>query len=313
MVPVNRNRFVEEILPVLRKDAQGSPKPATDVSDCAGFGLNAEANQREFAQKFGKLQKDWPHLTPSKRIEALQKLANEQLGKTGVPQMKLRSMALNSGADSCAGHSYGYFSPSDWNMTLASEDLSHKHLDDANAGELADTLYHESRHAEQDYLVARLEAAKLQKSGMTPDQQIDAIAQKTGVKRSIAAHAQKNPLPDNAPEHACAEALDKESVQDKDKTNQIEEATSTAGAAYCEAKQKREKAEAALRHAQRLHSPQSRLNSLQAAVNSAKQAETKATAASNKAFQEYEDLFVETDSRATAAPVHQTIDSGWQP
>ena len=214
MRPLIRNRFVEETMPILRDNAK-EPKPAQkqSKSPCTGFGLNSDANQREFAAKFDKLHKNWATLTTVKRIEQLQTLANEQLSKTGVPVMSLRSLPLNAGTDSCSGHSYGYFAADNWNMVLASEDVNVRNLKSADAGEMADTLYHESRHAEQSYLVARLEAANLQKSGMTTDQQIDAIAKKAEVKRSVAAQAQKNPLPNNAPEHACAEALDKELIQ----------------------------------------------------------------------------------------------------
>ena len=310
---LNRNRFVEDRLPIFSEGKPEDRRAGTDVSACANFGLHSAANQREFAGKFAALHKQWASLTPAKRVEQLQTLANEQLAKTGVPPMSLRSLPLNNGADACSGHSYGYFAADGWNMVLASEDVNVKHLQNADAGEMADTLYHESRHAEQNYLVARLEAAKLQKSGMTADQQIDAIAKKAEVKRSVAAQAQKNPLPDDAPEHACAEALDKETVQDKDKTGQTEGALSTAGTALCEAIQKREKAEAALLHAQRLRSSQPRLHSLQTAVQSAKEAEAKAQNASSQAFKSYEDLFIETDARDTATSVHQTIDPGWQP
>ena len=314
---LDRNRFEEIIMPVYKEGDKPATPTGTDVSVCANFGLNTEANQSEFAAKFGQLQQNWRQMSGQDRINGLQGLSNEQLAKTGVPRVPMESAPLNSGGTSC-GHIYGAFDPAEWKMQIASDDLSAQELNAKDAGELADTTYHEPRHAEQYYLVARLQAANMQKflkevnADMPASEQADIIHEQVGIPNWVAARAQQDPLPENAPERACAEALKKTLMTDQNTTNQTEQGVIDAFGADCAAKQESERAGAALAEAQGRNAPDEELQHLQETAKTARENAEQLHSRAQEAFVPYRNLFHEADAFATAAPVHRTIDPDWQ-
>ncbi len=202
MRPIQRVPFVEETLPVLNPEAARTRrKPAhPHHKPCAGFGLNTPANQREFARGFKHLQKTWPNLTPAQRRQQLEDLVNTQLHKGGVPRVGIVPRDLPTDD--------GQLIFKDWKLAINKNLLNGNHLPEAQAKELANTVYHESRHAEQWYLIAQQKAAQLGgAAGETPAQKVTAIQNAMGIPLDTAAQAQQHPLDAHDGRKACAQAL----------------------------------------------------------------------------------------------------------
>lgn len=201
MRPIQRVPFVEETLPILNpEDARTHGKPAHHHKPCAGFGLNKPANEREFAEGFKKLQKAWPTLTSAQRRQRIEDLANAQLHKGGVPKVSMVPKKLAT--------DYGQFDFTTWKLVINKDLLNGNSLPEAQAKELANTVYHESRHAEQWYLIAQQKAAEQRGvAGQTPAHQALAIKNAMGIPLHTAAQAQKHPLGAHDGRKACAKAL----------------------------------------------------------------------------------------------------------
>jgi uncharacterized Zn-binding protein involved in type VI secretion len=173
----------------------------TPVSPCSGKGMEKPENEKEFADGMKKLKKDWKTLTAAQRKDQMEKLINDQLAKSGVPKVPVvNDPNLDKDTD-------GQFDFPTGNMDLNPNQTSSNDLTDAQAKDLGDTLYHESRHAEQWFLMARSEAAKGKKA--------EQIAHDLGIPLDNAKAAVANPLPDNDPMKNCAEAM-YDSVYGKD-------------------------------------------------------------------------------------------------
>lgn len=107
--------------------------------------------------------------TPEEKAAILAIAVNKQLSAAGVPTVVV---ILN--ADDA-----NRFSPDSWQISLQP-----KELDDPNAG--ATILYHEARHAEQSWRIARMLAGQ----GRTEAQ----IVAETGIQAGIVAQAVKQPI-----------------------------------------------------------------------------------------------------------------------
>lgn len=202
MRPIRRVPFVEETLPILNPEAAKTHhKPAhPHHKPCAGFGLNTPANEREFAKGFKNLQKTWPTLTAVQRQRQLEDLVNTQLHKGGVPRVGIVPRDLPTDD--------GQLIFKDWKLAINKNLLNGNHLPEAQAKELANTVYHESRHAEQWYLIAQQKAAQLGgAAGETPAQKVMAIQNAMGIPFSTAAHAYHHPLGAHDGRKPCAQAL----------------------------------------------------------------------------------------------------------
>lgn len=202
MRPIRRVPFVEETLPLLNPEAAKTHhKPAhPHHKPCAGFGLNTPANQREFARGFKHLQKMWPTLTAVQRKQRIEDLVNAQLHKGGVPRVGIVPTDLPTDD--------GQLNFEAWKLAINKKLLNGNHLPEAQAKELAKTVYHESRHAEQWYLIAQQKAAQLGGAvGETPAQKAMAIKKAMRIPYSTAAHACHQPLGAHDGRKACAQAL----------------------------------------------------------------------------------------------------------
>lgn len=103
---------------------------------------------------------------------------------------------------------YGQLDFTTWNLDISKKLLNGNSLPEAQAKELANTVYHESRHAEQWYLIAQQKAAQLGgAAGETPAQKALAIKNAMGIPLSTATQAQKHPLGAQDGRKACAQAL----------------------------------------------------------------------------------------------------------
>jgi len=203
MRPIQRVPFVEEVLPVHDPEKAHKPAkhaPAAPHKPCAGFGLNTPANEKEFAHGFKHLQQAWPKLSSDQRQSRIEELANAQLQKSGVPKVKMVKSTLSTDD--------GQFTFGDWHMLINKNLLNKDTLSEPQAKDLANTVYHESRHAEQWYLIAQQKAAEINAApGMTPIQQATAIHDATGIAPNAAAQAQQHPLDAHDKRKPCAQVL----------------------------------------------------------------------------------------------------------
>lgn len=202
MRPIQRTPFVEEILPVSgAPDLRGGDK-ASHKHPCRGYGMNKKERAAAYAHRFKELQREWPHLTAHQRYTQLHTLANQQLAADGVPKVKMmQSNFADPGQD-------GEMDQQAWALNINQALIQTPILPPDKAQALAETVYHETRHAEQWYLVARAKAAHLQATThLTPDQQVDEIGREVAVPPYVASAAQKHPLPHDSPQSACAHIL----------------------------------------------------------------------------------------------------------
>jgi hypothetical protein len=177
------------------------PCPAK-ANPCAGQGLNDPKNIDEYAADMKQLKDDWPTLTKAERQERLQDALNKQLRKGGTPDIKVHPDP-NKEPDHAA---YDF---STGNLEVSDKDLSADEMPDG----LTDTVYHESRHAEQWSNMARKMAgdakakAKDEKPPPTDQQISDQIHHDTGIDQSITDNAVKNPITPSSPQFGCAAAM----------------------------------------------------------------------------------------------------------
>jgi peptidoglycan hydrolase-like protein with peptidoglycan-binding domain len=142
----------------------------------------AEKKSREAVVKTAEaVQHDWKDLkTAEARAAKLYEGVKAQLEAAGVkppPKHKVKDL----------GKSAGLYVPKDWTIYFDDDAFSAADLDDDAAREVAGTVYHEARHAEQGYKMARMLAAK----NNTPEQ----ISAKMDLPLDVATEAHKSPLP----------------------------------------------------------------------------------------------------------------------
>lgn len=125
------------------------------------------------------IEGDWASKTVEERADAILEKVNERLQEAGVPQVGKVIQALGA-------NEYGRFAFSLWSIRVNQDLLASDALTEAQAADLADTMYHEARHAEQWYRMAQLLAGQ----GRTAGQ----IATQMGIPARIAAEAAANPI-----------------------------------------------------------------------------------------------------------------------
>ena len=128
-------------------------------------GLKKEAAIERFSKKvkarvtgarklFGLgAKREWKTLTAQQRADKLVKYVNAELKKTHAPEIK--GMVLTPGG----AFGNATFDFQTWNITLDDAGLD-QDLTDDQIGELGDAIYHESRHSEQWFRMARLKAGE---------------------------------------------------------------------------------------------------------------------------------------------------------
>ncbi|TFW32468.1 hypothetical protein [Massilia horti] len=118
--------------------------------------MSAEAQINGFSSGMAALQKDWPKLKPAQRQQRLQALASAQAQANGSPSPRLVKMTEKELKDDPQKN--GIFSYKEWQIKVNPNLLQHNELSAQQAAALGDTIYHETRHAEQWYLIARRQA-----------------------------------------------------------------------------------------------------------------------------------------------------------
>jgi hypothetical protein len=152
-------------------------------------GLNAPGEGRAFGEEaqVGVIDR-WHERTPKERAIELVRLVNVHLEAAGVPP------ATPNPKDT--GVAVGEWDSSTWQMDIGLEALSVVQPGLAKAQEVVDTIYHEARHAEQDFRVAQMRAGQIpRRPGAAEDERVArALARELSLPIRIAKQAVGAPL-----------------------------------------------------------------------------------------------------------------------
>jgi len=154
--------------------------------------MSAPAEIESFADDMAGLQREWPHLPPTDRMARLQTMVDARASAAGFPPPVVK-------APWGLGERSGELRFPYWEVAINAALLETNSLSPKQAARLGDTLYHETRHAEQWSLIAKRQAAE----GHAAEQ----IRNELGVPRRIASDAAKHPLPTSDSRRPCADAL----------------------------------------------------------------------------------------------------------
>ncbi|MGV8838211.1 hypothetical protein, partial [Cellvibrio sp.] len=95
------------------------------------------------------LETEWGDKSSEQRAETMLLAVNKSLTQTGAPAITYSFVDLDE-------DSYGSFSESKWNMELNRALFTKDTVDSETMAQVADTVFHEARHAEQFFRIARL-------------------------------------------------------------------------------------------------------------------------------------------------------------
>jgi hypothetical protein len=172
------NAAVAQALSVQRAPAKND--------DLGGIGARFAVDQ--YAGVAKRLQGVWARLTPYSRAKGFLTAANFELAHIDVPSVELKMQKLD-GDDA-------EFKADWWQMLVNPPAFADDHGADEQVAESASTIYHEARHAEQAFLVARLLSGKKLK--------VDEIVDTFPIRADIAAQAATQPLKKPGRERALA-------------------------------------------------------------------------------------------------------------
>lgn len=102
---------------------------------------------KQFAEGARGMQSEWEKLSVSERANKLGALANAALATVKVPPVTIITADL--------GSTSGSFGSATWTMKINANIISKDSVTEAELGALSNTFYHEARHAEQVFRVAR--------------------------------------------------------------------------------------------------------------------------------------------------------------
>lgn len=169
--------------------AAGSISLRTLQRDHTDTGLNKGSSVSSYATKVkerttgGKnpmgSTKQWNTLSDDGRATKLMKYANAELEKAHAPKVKYT-------LDATSKPTGGSFDFTTWSLPIGTQGFAN--MDDAMLAEVADTVYHECRHAEQWFRIARF------KAGEKPAPTASELATSLGIPTEIAETALKSPL-----------------------------------------------------------------------------------------------------------------------
>jgi hypothetical protein len=139
-------RLHEGFIAAKKAAKPGPPIPAPPAS----HGLRDPAVAARFVDALDGLRAEWPRMSPEDRAGRIVATVNEVLAQVGVPPTvhEVADLAPTSGV----------FSASNWSIQLDAGLVSADTLSDAGLAKIAVVVFHEARHAEQAWLIARLRA-----------------------------------------------------------------------------------------------------------------------------------------------------------
>jgi len=141
-------------------------------------GIAAEAAVGRFVSAGKKLEADWPDLHMTDRAERLTDAANAELDALGIPNLDMQLHNL--------GDDHGVFYSKVWAMHVNWNPFIPDVVTTGDMEVVAMTVYHEARHAEQWFRMARLMAGQGTSSAE--------IAASLRLPEAIVAEAEKNAL-----------------------------------------------------------------------------------------------------------------------
>lgn len=156
-----------------------------------GFGLADPSNMAEFCKEFAQLVADWGTLTPEQRRQQLEDMTNRQLDKSGVPEQSVQGSASHDPGNA----QYDFTSDT---LEVSQAQLGSPAIDPGGARQLANSVWHEARHAEQWNLMARQAAGQGQSAAQ--------LSQGMGITPGAAQSAAANPLTGASPQSNLAQA-----------------------------------------------------------------------------------------------------------
>ncbi len=160
---------------------------------CAGHGLATPTSEKQFAHDMKKLQMDWPKLSPEQREQQMAAIANKQLAKSGVPPVGV------SAASSLSSSTNGQMNFAKWNLDMNPALINSSQLSNKQTEDLGNTLYHESRHGEQWYMIARNEAGN--------GKNATDIEASTGMPDDVSKAAVNHPLSKKDQVYPCSQQM----------------------------------------------------------------------------------------------------------
>jgi peptidoglycan hydrolase-like protein with peptidoglycan-binding domain len=173
--------------PPLKVDGKAGPRT---LPRAFPSGLATEKAAQGFAKEAKKVQGEWEKLgTAAARAQAFATKVNAQLAAAGIPSAAHVLKDL--------GPSAGALDFTTWTLELGQKPFSKATVTDAEASDIAGTVYHEARHAEQWHMMARYLAGR-GRSAAT-------IATEMGIPAKIAADAKSKPLKPGSMEALIAE------------------------------------------------------------------------------------------------------------
>ena len=151
-------------------------------------GLEAPGEAQAYGQEVqsGVIDK-WKDLEPAQRAQALVDLVNPHLTKAGVPPVGVSTKPPRQGAK-------GEFSAEEWAIEVDPETLKMPPPSRDKAADIANTFYHEARHAEQKFKVAQTRSVA-QRRADTPaedDRLATAISTELNIRLDIVKQAVKS-------------------------------------------------------------------------------------------------------------------------
>ncbi len=153
-------------------------------------GIGADFAVGQYVGVAKKVGERWGEMTPYARAQALVTAVNFELSHFDVPKVAFVLKDL--------GDDNGQLDFATWTLELNSERFKKGTPEAADLPGVARTVYHESRHADQWFRMARLQAGLKMKA--------DDIEDKLGIPSSVVKEAVKNPLKGDGPEAQEAKA-----------------------------------------------------------------------------------------------------------
>ena len=154
---------------------------------------------------------------PANKDKPLKAYADELMAKANASLKTLGSFECRYSING-TGSDSGSFSRVTWNVTINPAKFSDRHgitkvgeLTADEAAEVADTIYHEVRHSEQYFRIARMQAGRSTKA--TPAEIAAEIKTNLSIPPDVATAAAGKPIKDDKTHHAeLAEVKDWESI-----------------------------------------------------------------------------------------------------
>jgi hypothetical protein len=199
----------------------GAAPAASESASADPTGIATEAAVGRFVSAGKSLEADWADLDMTARAERLTEAANAELGAIGIPPLEMQLHNL--------GDDHGVFRSKLWAMHVNWNPFIPNEVTSGDVEIVAMTVYHEARHAEQWFRMARLMAGQGKPS--------TDIASTLGLPEAIVAEAVKDPLDagGGAEAQEASVWLDSRVGPGKEKAKEVMAELRAAGAALDEA------------------------------------------------------------------------------